>query len=302
MLVLRRKAGEAIVLNGAITIYVLAVEGERVKLGISAPPEVVIVRSELLEGPLAGPGGPMGGPMSGPRAWVARHCLRADRGRAIHARRDHPAHLSGPGARPNAPGVSQSRRCARVRQCRHLCPGASRMRRAAIRRALADRHATRRAAATTRTAPTVASRITTIRRPPRVTIRIRCAAGRLDARTSPPAPSSRWEEGVVLGVVGGAGRRMPMTRRVDKVVVYITRGDLLLVFTHPDFPEAGLQVPAGTVEVGEAPADAARREAHEETGLERLSGWTFLGERERDMRDFGRDEVQRRFFFHARCD
>lgn len=66
MLVLRRKAGEAIVLNGAITIYVLAVEGERVKLGISAPPEVVIVRSELLEGPLSGPGGPVGGPMSGP--------------------------------------------------------------------------------------------------------------------------------------------------------------------------------------------------------------------------------------------
>ncbi len=65
MLVLRRKAGEAIVLNGAITIYVLAVEGERVKLGISAPPEVVIVRSELLEGP-GGVGGPVGGPASGP--------------------------------------------------------------------------------------------------------------------------------------------------------------------------------------------------------------------------------------------
>jgi carbon storage regulator len=59
MLVLRRKAGEAIVLNGVITIHVLAVEGERVKLGISAPPEVVIVRSELLEhqGPV--PGGPV---------------------------------------------------------------------------------------------------------------------------------------------------------------------------------------------------------------------------------------------------
>jgi len=51
MLVLRRKAGEAIILNGSITIHVLAVEGERVKLGISAPPEVVIVRSELLDGP-----------------------------------------------------------------------------------------------------------------------------------------------------------------------------------------------------------------------------------------------------------
>lgn len=55
MLVLRRKAGEAIVLNGSITIHVLAVEGERVKLGISAPPEVVIVRSELLDAPTAAP-------------------------------------------------------------------------------------------------------------------------------------------------------------------------------------------------------------------------------------------------------
>jgi carbon storage regulator len=58
MLVLRRKAGEAIVLNGVITIHVLAVEGERVKLGISAPPEVVIVRSELLDGQDSIPGAP----------------------------------------------------------------------------------------------------------------------------------------------------------------------------------------------------------------------------------------------------
>lgn len=49
MLVLRRKAGEAIILDGKITIYVLAVEGERVKLGIDAPQDVVIVRKELLE-------------------------------------------------------------------------------------------------------------------------------------------------------------------------------------------------------------------------------------------------------------
>src|SRR5215510_3603004 len=69
MLVLRRKAGEAIVLNGTITIHVLAVEGERVKLGISAPPDVVIVRSELLDGPMMGSNpsassasGPLGAP------------------------------------------------------------------------------------------------------------------------------------------------------------------------------------------------------------------------------------------------
>ncbi len=67
MLVLRRKAGEAIVLNGTITIHVLAVEGERVKLGINAPPEVVIVRSELLEGQGAGPASSLPGAPIPPR-------------------------------------------------------------------------------------------------------------------------------------------------------------------------------------------------------------------------------------------
>ncbi|GAC1398039.1 MAG: hypothetical protein NVS4B12_06740 [Ktedonobacteraceae bacterium] len=48
MLVLRRKVGESIVLDGVINISVLAVEGERVKIGISAPSDVTIVREELL--------------------------------------------------------------------------------------------------------------------------------------------------------------------------------------------------------------------------------------------------------------
>ena len=48
MLVLRRKVGESIVLAGVINVSVLAVEGERVKIGISAPPDVTIVREELL--------------------------------------------------------------------------------------------------------------------------------------------------------------------------------------------------------------------------------------------------------------
>ncbi len=50
MLVLRRKVGESIVLAGTINVSVLAVEGERVKIGISAPPDVTIVREELLRG------------------------------------------------------------------------------------------------------------------------------------------------------------------------------------------------------------------------------------------------------------
>ena len=49
MLVLRRKTGEAIILNQVITIRVLNVEGDRVKLGIDAPPDVIVVREELLE-------------------------------------------------------------------------------------------------------------------------------------------------------------------------------------------------------------------------------------------------------------
>ena len=52
-----------------------------------------------------------------------------------------------------------------------------------------------------------------------------------------------------------------------KVLAYITRGDELLVFTHRDFPEAGVQVPAGTVEAGETLDAAVLREVHEETGL-----------------------------------
>ena len=48
MLVLRRKAGESIVLGGAIRISILAVEGARVRIGIIAPTRIAIVRGELL--------------------------------------------------------------------------------------------------------------------------------------------------------------------------------------------------------------------------------------------------------------
>ncbi len=55
MLVLRRKVGESIVLAGVINVSVLAVEGERVKIGISAPPDVTIVREELLRTAMTDP-------------------------------------------------------------------------------------------------------------------------------------------------------------------------------------------------------------------------------------------------------
>jgi carbon storage regulator len=49
MLVLRRKVGESLTIAKDITITVLAVEGDRVKIGIEAPSHIDIVRSELLE-------------------------------------------------------------------------------------------------------------------------------------------------------------------------------------------------------------------------------------------------------------
>ncbi len=51
MLVLTRKLGESIVIAGNIEVQVVEVEGSRVRLGITAPREVRIRRSELAAQP-----------------------------------------------------------------------------------------------------------------------------------------------------------------------------------------------------------------------------------------------------------
>lgn len=48
MLILQRKAGESLVIGKDVTISVVSVEGGRVRLAISAPPDVSILRSELI--------------------------------------------------------------------------------------------------------------------------------------------------------------------------------------------------------------------------------------------------------------
>jgi len=84
----------------------------------------------------------------------------------------------------------------------------------------------------------------------------------------------------------------------EKVIAYITHADRLLVFSHPHHPEAGLQVPGGTIEEGELPEDAVLREAQEETGLAGLEIHSYLGTQEVDVSTDGRSEIQRRHFFH----
>ena len=48
MLILQRKPGESLLIGEEISISILSVEGGRVRLAISAPQEVPILRSELL--------------------------------------------------------------------------------------------------------------------------------------------------------------------------------------------------------------------------------------------------------------
>jgi carbon storage regulator len=49
MLVLTRKAGQKVIIDGKITVTLLYCEGGRVRLGIDAPAEMKVLRSELLE-------------------------------------------------------------------------------------------------------------------------------------------------------------------------------------------------------------------------------------------------------------
>jgi carbon storage regulator len=58
VLVITRKVGERLVIDGNIHITLLAIAGGKVRVGIDAPPTVAIVREELLKGcesPTAGP-------------------------------------------------------------------------------------------------------------------------------------------------------------------------------------------------------------------------------------------------------
>ena len=49
MLVLSRKAGETLVIDGNITVQIIKIQGNRITLGIEAPASVKILRGELNE-------------------------------------------------------------------------------------------------------------------------------------------------------------------------------------------------------------------------------------------------------------
>lgn len=85
-----------------------------------------------------------------------------------------------------------------------------------------------------------------------------------------------------------------------KVLAYITRGTRLLVFSQPLTPDAGIQVPGGTLDEDEDPASGVLREAHEESGLTALRLDAYLGKQVVHLA--ARDLTLHRHVYHLICD
>jgi len=49
MLVLSRKKNESIIIDGRITVHVIKIRGDKVRLGVDAPKEVPVHRKEVYE-------------------------------------------------------------------------------------------------------------------------------------------------------------------------------------------------------------------------------------------------------------
>ncbi|MBD2412123.1 NUDIX domain-containing protein [Nostoc calcicola FACHB-3891] len=64
-----------------------------------------------------------------------------------------------------------------------------------------------------------------------------------------------------------------------------------------DFPEAGVQVPAGTIEENEQASEAVLREIYEESGVKGVRIIELLGIYQYNMAPY-RDEIQERYVYH----
>ena len=49
MLILTRKAGEAVIIGDNVTVAIVGVKGSQVRVGISAPKDVTVHRKEIYE-------------------------------------------------------------------------------------------------------------------------------------------------------------------------------------------------------------------------------------------------------------
>lgn len=84
-----------------------------------------------------------------------------------------------------------------------------------------------------------------------------------------------------------------------KSLAYITVNEELLVFRQPDFPEAGIQVPKGTIEDGDTPEETIIREIEEETGIIYREKPIFLGDTIVNLKKYSPIINEHRFYFHC---
>ena len=85
----------------------------------------------------------------------------------------------------------------------------------------------------------------------------------------------------------------------NKALIYATNKRGLLIFQEPDFPEVPPQVPGGTIDNGEDPLAAAKREFAEETGILTPTDMTFLELDEHPFERNGQPHQVNRYYYHA---
>lgn len=79
MLVLSRKPNEEILIGDNIRLTVVSIQGNQVKLGFTAPSDVTIFRSELIEGSNHAPATVGAAPeAAGANSGIARHVRRRE--------------------------------------------------------------------------------------------------------------------------------------------------------------------------------------------------------------------------------
>ena len=67
MLILTRRVGESVVIGEDVTVTVLGVKGNQVRIGINAPKTVAVHREEIFERIKSGHGGPIVRLLTSPR-------------------------------------------------------------------------------------------------------------------------------------------------------------------------------------------------------------------------------------------
>ena len=130
MLILSRKAGESLILDGGIEIKITEIYGDKVRIGIDAPPQVKVYRKELYATIQENQSAAMAAPRRGGEELPSKD--EAPGGRSYSPGASHPGETGAVG--PLSAGGGKALLAARLSSWRHsssrrwLSPKRSRMR------------------------------------------------------------------------------------------------------------------------------------------------------------------------------